>query len=127
MIVELLLGGALSDDLLALKNLVDSAAPADSAVYAVDELAGAVLALDRPPAGEAWTSRLDNARSAAGLSSWCQDHPETSPPIILADRALSSLDREALRACGWPFYPSFRVLPWRDGPDDLRVYVPRAQ
>jgi hypothetical protein len=123
----LLLEPTLASDLDSLVERVDAEAPAESAVYAVDELAGAVLALDRPPAGEAWTSRLDNIRSAAGLRSWCARHPDAPPPVVVADRPLSRIDREALHACGWPFYPSFRVLPSRFGPDDLRVYVPQSR
>lgn len=123
----LLLAPDLRDDLAALAQQVDDASPGDSAVYAVDELAGIVLALDRPPAGEAWTSRLDNARAAAGLRAWCEDRPDTPPPVVVAGRTLSALDREALRRCGWPFYPDFRALSTHDGPEDLRVYVPRAR
>lgn len=108
----------------ALISAVDQQAPGGRPVYAVDELAGLVLALDRPPAGESWNSRLDPERAAAGLLAYCKRDSEVAAPIILADRPLGQSELETLQACGWPLYPAYRAFSPPGGPDGVRLYVP---
>ncbi len=115
---------ALAARLGALISAVDEQTPPGTPVYAVDELAGLVLAVDRPPAGEAWNSRLDPDRAAAGLLAYCTADREVAAPAILADRPLGQSELETLQACGWPLYPAYRAFSPPGGPDGVRLYVP---
>lgn len=117
------LGRATASQLSALVAAMDMA-PHDAPVYAVDELAGLVLASDRPPAGESWNSALDPDRSAAGLLAYCRSGPDLPPPVVVADRDLGPAELETLQTCGWPFYASYRSVTPRGGPEGVGVYIP---
>ncbi|QIK66066.1 hypothetical protein G7072_06675 [Nocardioides sp. HDW12B] len=116
--------GTLADELASLKRDVDEQLPPGTPVYAVDEMAGIVLALDRPPAGEAWNSRRDPARAAAGLLAYCSTSPTPLAPLILTDRPLAPVEMATLNDCGWPLDASYRAGESRGGPQSLRIYVP---
>ncbi len=94
---------------------------------AFDEMAGVVLLLDGRPVGEAWYSRIDPARPAAGIRSVV--HPRhargtTQLPVVVYDRAPSAVDQDALRACGLSLTRDYRLVPVERGGPPLRVYVP---
>lgn len=97
-------------------------------VMGFDEMAGMVLMLDGRSVGEAWYSRIDPARTAAGIRSVCT---RTRPwgdtvPVVIYDRTPYGVDRNALRACGLSLEDDYRLvtvdLSERVRP--LRVYVP---
>ncbi len=115
---------ALARKLGALVSVVDGQSPEAAPVYAVDELAGLVLAVDRAPAGESWNSRLDPDRAVAGLLAYCNQGSEVAAPLILADRPLGQSELETLQACGWPLYPAYRAFSPPGGPDGVRLYLP---
>ena len=83
---------------------------------AFDEMAGMVLLLDGRSVGEAWYSRIDPARSAAGIRSVCT---RARPVGRARSRSSSStgcrrrVDRSALRACGLSLADDYRLVPGR--------------
>jgi hypothetical protein len=95
-------------------------------VMAFDEMAGVVLLLDGRSVGEAWYSRIDHDRTAAGIRSACsRSRPWNGAlPVVVYDRAPAADDQEALRACGLSLSRDYRLVPVDQEPH-LRVYVPR--
>ncbi|WP_193611190.1 hypothetical protein [Nocardioides lijunqiniae] len=96
------------------------------AMMPFDGMAGLVYLLDGRPVGEAWYSRLDTARSTAGVIRTCDDDRwwGARKPIVLFNRPVTDLERSALRHCGIHLarYEKIRVtvpIP------DVVVYVPR--
>ncbi|WP_134741157.1 hypothetical protein [Nocardioides sp. 503] len=96
------------------------------AMMPFDGMAGLVYLLDGRPVGEAWYSRLDTARSTAGVVRTCDDDRwwGARKPIVLFNRPVTDRERTALRHCGIYLarYEKIRVtvpIP------DVVVYVPR--
>jgi hypothetical protein len=110
--------------LRAVRAAVGDRHPGDP-VMAFDEMAGVVVLLDGRSVGEAWYSRIDQGRSAAGIRSVCT-HPRPWGdvlPIVIYDRAPGAVDQDALRACGLSLTRDYRLVRIDQG-DPLRVYVP---
>jgi hypothetical protein len=95
-------------------------------VMAFDEMAGTVVLLDGRSVGEAWYSRIDPDRTAAGIRSVCErPQPLTETlPVIVYDRAPRAVDEDALRACGLSLSRDYRLVTIDQGEPRLRVYVP---
>ncbi len=98
-------------------------------VMAFDEMAGMVLLLDGRSVGEAWYSRIDGDRTAAGIGSVC-----TGPqpwggalPVVIYDHAPGAVDQDALRACGLSLSRDYELGTVDHGEPRLRVYVPIAE
>lgn len=105
-----------------------AAASPTSPVMAFDELAGLVLILDGRSVGEAWYSSSDQTRTAQGIKNYCESHRDpwsSGRPIIVLNRAITSLDTDALRHCGLSFYSDFTMVPVPRGPEDVTLYLPR--
>jgi hypothetical protein len=96
-------------------------------VMAFDEMAGIVLLLDGRSVGEAWYSRIDQGRTAAGIRSVCtRERPwGDTLPVVVYDRAPSGVDQDALRACGVSLSRDYTLVPVDQGEPHLRVYVPK--
>jgi hypothetical protein len=94
-------------------------------VMAFDEMAGVVLLLDGRSVGEAWYSRIDQARTAAGIRSVCtRPRPwDGALPVVVYDREPSTVDQDALRACGLSLTRDYRLVKVDDG-GPLQVFVP---
>ncbi len=94
-------------------------------VMAFDEMAGVVLLLDGRSVGEAWYSRIDHGANAAGIRSVCtRPRPwGDTLPVVVYDRSPSTVDQDALRACGLSLTRDYRLVTVDDG-GPLQVYVP---
>ncbi len=95
-------------------------------VMAFDEMAGVLVLLDGRSVGEAWYSRIDTNRSAAGIRSVCtRARPwGAALPIVIYDRSPGTADQAALRGCGLSLVRDYRLVPVDRGQPHLRVYVP---
>jgi hypothetical protein len=96
-------------------------------VMGFDEMAGVVLLLDGRPVGEAWYSAIDRRRTAAGIRRACPGGRPTwgpRPPILLFNRAVSTVEIKALSACGLSFEKDYRLLSADTGVPRLKIYVP---
>jgi hypothetical protein len=101
--------------------------PPGRAMMGFDEMSGLILALGGRPVGEAWYSRIDRARSAAGIRADCAGgHPWWGQrlPIILFDRPVSDSETAALQACGLSLANDYRLLPFQEDGMNLTIYVP---
>ena len=97
-------------------------------VMAFDELAGMVVLLDGRSVGEAWYSRIDRDRTAAGIRSVCtRPRPWGGAlPVVIYDHAPRAVDQAALGACGLSLSRDFTLGTVDHGEPRLRVYAPIA-
>lgn len=119
---ELGLDSALIATVDQLSPYVSPGAP----VMAFDELAGLVLLLDGRSVGEAWYSRLDPERTAAGIRRYCENAAEPwarGLPVVISDRPLGPTELDALATCGLDSRLDFRRTKVA-GAYDLTVLVP---
>lgn len=96
-------------------------------VMAFDEKSGLVLALEGRTVGEAWYSRSDHRRTAAGIASQChQGHGPWGArlPVLIFDRKVLYVDQRALRGCGLNLQTDYRTIPMNDLKASWTVYVP---
>jgi hypothetical protein len=107
-----------------------SKVPAGSPIMAFDEMAGIVLLLDGYPVGEPWYSSSDHQRTAMSITDYCDESDDPwaqGQPLIIANRPLTAVENDALRACGLSLTINFRHQPSpglpATGPLDL--YLPR--
>jgi hypothetical protein len=111
--------------LRAVRSAAGPRQPGDP-VMAFDEMAGIVVLLDGRSVGEAWYSRIDHDRSAAGIESVCTRDRSwgDAQPVVVYDRAPGAADEAALRACGLSLSRDYRLVAVDEGEPHLRVYVP---
>ena len=98
-------------------------------VMAFDEIAGLTLLLDGRSVGEAWYSRMDPGRSAAGIRSVCtKPRPwGGTTPVVIYDRTPGAADQAALRACGFSLAHDYTLVTIDTGEPHLRVYTSGTQ
>jgi hypothetical protein len=110
---SLRLDPAVGSDLERLNLSLNDLGMDDRPMLAFDEMTGVVLAVGGRPVGEPWLSRLDRARSAAGIRATCPAGREWQPlqfPVIITDRPLSTVETGALRECGVDFEKHYRPV-----------------
>lgn len=104
-------------------DLAELVGPPDGRrLLALDELAGLALLLDLQPLGEVWASRIDPARTAAGVESVCRG-ASLPAPVVISDRDLVASDIAALASCGARI-EDYEQVPFRLGTRELTVYLP---
>jgi hypothetical protein len=96
-------------------------------MMAFDEMPGIVLLLGGRPVGEAWYSRIDDARTAAGIRSQCHGGRGwwgSREPVLLYNRPPRATDIAALNYCGLNLNTDYRMLAPSSATIGLRIYVP---
>lgn len=99
-------------------------------IMAFDEMAGIVLLLDGRPVGEAWYSRTDPARTAAGIRAVCEGGKAwwgSQEPLLIFRRPVGEVDRDAIQSCGLDIDSDYRRLAPPEQTMGLTVYVPEGE
>ncbi|MBX3228438.1 MAG: hypothetical protein KIT84_07285 [Labilithrix sp.] len=100
------------------------------AMMGFDEISGVVVALDGRVVGESWAAGGDWERTADGLRASCRDgHPwwEGRPPVLVFGRAVSDVERRALKDCGLDFATDYRLLAPAGQTGGYAIYVPARE
>jgi hypothetical protein len=98
----------------------------ETPMLTLDRKAGLTYLLGGVPLGSTWTDPDTWRRTGQLIRLDCRRRDEPpAPPVLVVERPLDAPLIAALESCGTTYPDDYRELDVPDGPDDIRILVPR--